>query len=317
MKRTLTLFLLTCLLLTSCRFAQSDSRPPLPTPSPVPVPTSQPTATTTPRPGANPAPPIQNVRYSDEPVENPKSLSLDIYPTDAKNIPVVVYVHGGGWQRGTKSNVEEKPAAFNSRAFVFVAVNYRLIPEVNVEQEVRDVSAAIAWVKGNIANYGGDPERIFLMGHSAGAHLVSLIATDESYLEAEGLSLTDIKGVVSLDTQAYDLFTLMANLPEGNGDAYRVTFGDDPENWKALSPITYVATGKNIPPFFLAYTGDREDRHALTDIFAQRLLENGIPVVVLPATNKTHEQINAQFGLEGDYVTEAVFQWLEEMMKDK
>lgn len=343
MKPILASVILTSLLLASCRpspqtdfpadsvstTASSPARPPSAitpkpkrafkaTPIPSPAPTSAPelTATQTPRPAskANPAPPILNVSYSDAAALNPNSLALDIYPTDATKCPVIIYIHGGGWWQGDKSHVEAKPAAFNFNGFVFVSVNYRLIQEVEVGQELRDVAAAIAWVKQNIANYGGDPNRIFLMGHSAGAHLVSLVGTDETYLTEQGLSLADLKGIISLDTQAYDVHLLLSNMPLTNGWMYRVAFGDDPENWVRYSPIAYVAPGKRIPPFVVAYTSDQSERHILTDRFADALTAAGIPVVTIAAVDKTHTQINAQFGRDGDHVTELVFDWLEKIL---
>ena len=177
MKR-LTLMLLLALILTSCRFTpRVDSSPPS-TPfdyaqdkpkaaSPSPT-DSSPSSSATPQS----LDPILDIRYSEEPAKDPRHLSLDIYPTSQPNAPVMIYVHGGGWRRGNKSNVDAKPAAFNQHGFAFISMDYRLIPEVDIAEQVGDVTAAIAWVKSNIARYGGDPNRIFLMGHSAGAHLV-------------------------------------------------------------------------------------------------------------------------------------------------
>jgi acetyl esterase/lipase len=259
-------------------------------------------------------PPVLNLRYSDAKVDDPRQLSLDVYPRDGAGNPVLIFVHGGGWYRGTKSNVDAKPQAFNAHGFVFVSINYRLYPDHSVEEQVGDVAAAIAWVKANIHTYGGDPSRIFMMGHSAGAHLVSLVATDERYLNANGLSLTDLRGVISLDSQAYDLTTLLTNLPQTNGQVYRSVFGDDPKNWKKYSPITYVAPGRGIPPFFLVYTGEKPGRDELTQMFADALVKAGISATVQPAVEQSHGQVNNDFGLPGDPVSNAAFRWLEEIL---
>jgi len=97
---------------------------------------------------------------------------LDVYrPQTGSNLPVVVWVHGGGWMRGSKDEVDSKPAAFAEKGFVFVAVNYRFIPHVIMDTIVRDVAKSVGWVHANISRHGGDPNRIFLMGHSAGAQL--------------------------------------------------------------------------------------------------------------------------------------------------
>jgi arylformamidase len=94
---------------------------------------------------------------------------------------------------------------FVSTGFVYVAINYRLPPAVHHPTHARDVAKALAWVADNIGRYSGDPERIYAMGHSAGAHLAALVATDESYLKREGYSLKTIKGDILLDVGAYDI----------------------------------------------------------------------------------------------------------------
>src|SRR5436853_4837863 len=97
---------------------------------------------------------------------------LDVYsPKDAKNLPVVFWIHGGGWQTGDKSGVQMKPQAFVDKGFVFVATNYRLLPGVDMATIVRDVAKSVRWVHDHVAEYGGDPNRLFIMGHSAGAQL--------------------------------------------------------------------------------------------------------------------------------------------------
>ena len=131
---------------------------------------------------------------------------LDIHsPKDAQNLPVVFWIHGGGWQTGDKSAVQLKPKAFNDLGFVFVSTNYRLLPQVDMATIIRDVAKAIRWTHDNIAKHGGDPKRIFVMGHSAGAQLAAIVCTDDRYLKAEGLPLTILKGCVPVDGDTYDV----------------------------------------------------------------------------------------------------------------
>ncbi len=93
---------------------------------------------------------------------------LDVYsPSHAKNLPVVFWIHGGGWQTGDKSDVQLKPQAFMDKGFIFVSTNYRLLPDVDMGTIVRDIAKSIRWVHEHVAEYGGDPERLFIMGHSA------------------------------------------------------------------------------------------------------------------------------------------------------
>ena len=310
MKRTILCALAILFMTTSCRFTRDLGPAPAPDASSTPAPTP-PAA----RPATESTDPVLNLRYSDEPAARAEALSLDVYPATGADLPVVIFVHGGGWFRGDKSNVDAKPVGFNARGFVFVSVNYRLIPEVDVTRQMQDVARAVAWVKENIGQYGGDPSRMFLMGHSAGGHLVSLLGTDESYLRAEGLSLADIRGVVSLDTQAYDIYKLMSNLPPASGEVYRETFGDDPEFWKAMSPQRHAAADKNIPPFAVVYTGGKESRATLSKEFFASLQEAGIPSVLLPAPEKTHGKLNREFGLPNDRISKLVFDWLDELLR--
>lgn len=311
MKR-LTLLLLLALTLTSCRFASRVDISLHPTPKAVsPLPTiSSPTSSPTPRS----LDPVFNIRYSDKSANDPRHLSLDIYPTSQPNAPVMLYVHGGGWRHGNKSNVKAKPAAFNQNGFVFISVDYRLIPEVDIAEQVGDVAAAIAWVKNNIAGYGGDPNRIFLMGHSAGAHLVSLVATDPGYLEANGMTLADIHGVISLDTQAYDINILLENASERTARVYEAAFTDDSQMWTRFSPITYVKPGQSIPPFFLVYSGQAPGRKELAEHFATALEGAGISATIQPATEKNHSQVNEDFGAPGEPMSNAAFGWLKEIL---
>src|SRR4051812_45723605 len=108
-----------------------------------------------------------------------KRQTLDVYaPPNAKNLPVIFWIHGGGWQAGDKSEVYTKPQVFNGKGFVFVSTNYRLLPDVDMATLTRDVAKAIRWVHDHIAEHGGDPKRLLIMGHSAGAQLAALLCTD-------------------------------------------------------------------------------------------------------------------------------------------
>src|SRR5262245_48182174 len=125
---------------------------------------------------------------------------LDVYsPDGSKNLPVVFWIHGGGWQAGNKGMVGVKPKAFTEAGFVFVSINYRLLPSADMTALTTDVAAALGWVHKNIETYGGDPNRLLVMGHSAGGQLAALMCTDEKYGNAAGYSLTMIKACVPVD----------------------------------------------------------------------------------------------------------------------
>src|SRR2546423_5885213 len=165
-----------------------------------------------------------------------KLQALDVYsPAGAKNLPVVVWIHGGGWQTGDKKEVQLKPQAFNDKGFVFVSTNYRLLPDVDMGTIVRDVAKGVHWVHDHIAEHGGDPSRLFIMGHSAGAQLAALLCTDDRYLKAEGLSLALIKGCVPVDGDTYDVPMQIKTVEKRRADIYRKKFGDAASQ-KDLSP---------------------------------------------------------------------------------
>ncbi len=95
--------------------------------------------------------------------------TLDVYaPAEGESLPVAVWIHGGGWHSGDKSEVDNKPQALLDKGFVLVSVNYRLFPTVTIKQIAEDVAKAIRWISDHIAEYGGDPRRLVVMGHSAG-----------------------------------------------------------------------------------------------------------------------------------------------------
>lgn len=272
------------------------------------------------RPSRAQAPAIElDVVFQEIPGIDVRFTSLDVtHVPDASCRPIFVYVHGGGWQGGDKRNVASKPLAAVLEGYVFFSVNYRLAWQAPFPAAAEDVATAIAWIRRHARQYGGDPTRIVLMGHSAGAHLVSLVATDESLLAAQGLSPADVESVVSLDTLAYELSALAdpdtGLLPE----PYRTVFGDDPEDWAAASPRSHVDVGEPLPTFVLVHSGGTRPgpnarRREATESFASALRAAGAAASVHDASDKTHDQLNEEFGAAGDWVAEASFEALAEV----
>ena len=249
---------------------------------------------------------------------------LDVYsPPGAKGLPVVFWIHGGGWQAGDKSDVQLKPRAFTDRGFVFVSTDYRLLPNVEMETIVRDVARSIRWVHEHIAEYGGDPRRLLVMGHSAGAQLAALVCIDDRYLKAEGLSLDIIKGCVPVDGDTYDVPAIIETaetrqrvhgLPQATY-GHRAKFGGDPAKHRDLSAVTHVARGKDIPPFLIMHVADHPDTAAQARRLAGVLKDAGIPVRVYAARESTHNRINADLGLPDDPGTRALFEFVDETLK--
>ena len=249
---------------------------------------------------------------------------LDVYsPTDAKNLPVVFWIHGGGWQTGDKTSVQLKPQAFMDKGFVFVSTNYRLLPQVDMGTIVRDIAKSIRWVHDHIAEYGGDPQRLFIMGHSAGAQLAALVCTDDRYLKAEGLSLAIIKGCVPVDGDTYDVPAIIETAEtrrrvHGQPQlklGHREKFGNDPAKHRDFSAVTHVAKDKGIPPFLIMHVAEHPDTSAQAQRLASVLKSAGVPVRVYGARESTHNKINADIGLPEDPGTKALFEFVGDALK--
>jgi arylformamidase len=244
---------------------------------------------------------------------------LDIYsPRDAKSLPVVFWIHGGGWQTGDKTSVQSKPQAFVDKGFVFVSTNYRLLPSVDMGTIVKDIVKSIHWVHDHIAQYGGDPQRLLVMGHSAGAQLAALVCIDDRYLKAEGLSLNIIKGCVPVDGDTYDVPAIIETAETRrrvHGQplptfGHREKFGNDPAKHKDFSAVTHVARDKGIPPFLIVHVADHPDTSAQAQRLASVLKEAGVAVTIFGGRETTHNKINADLGLADDPGTKALFEFV-------
>jgi arylformamidase len=251
---------------------------------------------------------------------------LDVYlPPHAKDLPVVFWIHGGGWQAGDKTSVQSKPQAFTDKGFVFVSTNYRLLPHVDMGTIVRDIAQSIHWVYDHIAEYGGDPQRLFIMGHSAGAQLAALICSDDRYLKSEGLSLAIIKGCVPVDGDTYDVPAIIETAEtrrrvHGQPQAkfgHREKFGNDPAKHLELSAVTHVAKNKGIPPFLIMHVAEHPDTSAQAQRLASVLLSAGVTAQVFGAQESNHNKINANLGLPDDPGTKALFEFVANVLKAK
>ena len=249
---------------------------------------------------------------------------LDVHaPAGAKNLPVVFWIHGGGWQTGDKSMVALKPKAFMDAGFVFVSINHRLLPTVDMGSITRDVASALGWVHKNIATHGGDPARLLVMGHSSGGQLAALICVDDRYAKAEGVSLTMIKGCVPVDADTFDVPAIIEvaetrarvhHLPlPTNG--HRQKFGNDPAKHRDFSTVTHVARDKGIPPFLILHIGGNPDTGAQARRLAAVLQAAGISAKVVAGREATHGTINDNIGAANDVVTKELFAFVAEALK--
>lgn len=242
----------------------------------------------------------RDIRYATTEGVDAKSHSLDIYaPKGARDLPVIVMIHGGGWRGGDKGNRpvgEDLAQKYCPEGFVLVSVNYRLTPAGKHPANIQDVAQAVAWVNDHIADRGGDPKQMFVMGHSAGAHLAALVAADDRWLKAEGKPLSILKGAVLLDTAAYDIPRYMKEFAEsrpGSGmrRLYENAFGDTEEAWRDASPQARVAKGKGIPPMLMFYTGRRMAANALAPAFVEALAGAGVKAAAIDTVTLEHNEI--------------------------
>ncbi len=229
--------------------------------------------------------------------------------------PVVVFIHGGTWQAGDKrGGLEAKAARTLGAGFLLASINYRLAPTFTHPAQVEDTAAALAWLHDHAPEYGGAPDRFVVVGHSAGAHLAALVATDERYLARHGLPLSLIAGVVSLDGAGYDLPDRTEDEP-GAEQVLATVFGPDRAVWADASPVNHVAAGKHIPPFLLFQAGGREISAKETAKFSARLRDAGLRVDVVHADDRTHRTIHMAFGGEGDAVTTRFLEFAQEVTR--
>lgn len=254
----------------------------------------------------------RDVAYNEPKTER---QTLDVYyPTGGSDHPMVVWIHGGGWRQGDKRAVQEKPRAFVEKGFVFASTNYRFVPQVTVKEMTQDVAKAIRYVRDHAKDYGGDPNKIFVMGHSAGAHLAALVCTDDRYLKAEGVSLASIRGCVPVDTAAYDIASRFSQMGAGKASQGQAIFGADEAIHREISPITYAGKVEKIPAFLILHVADRPDSTAQSHRFAKALTKAGVTATTVAGENKTHGTINSELGLADDKPTKAMFEFLDRQL---
>lgn len=242
--------------------------------------------------------------------------TLDYFPPTVRTgapPPLIVFVHGGGWQHGSKDNAtgSAKIQHFTGKGYAFATINYRLVPGATVEQQAQDVATALAWLVAHAKELGFDPDRMVLMGHSAGAHLAALVGTDPRYMHGQDLMLDQLRGVVLLDGAAYDVPAQMAEAGRFMRPIYTRAFGSDPARQRALSPIAHTA-GPNVLSFLILHV-ERDDGTRQSEALAAALRAEGSKVEVRGLEGRGlrgHVAMNRQLG-EADYpATAIVDRWL-------
>jgi arylformamidase len=239
---------------------------------------------------------LRNVAYGPD-----KLQAMDVYlPPNAKAAPVILMVHGGAWRIGDKRHppvFENKVARWVPKGFIFVSVNYPMVPQSDPVEQADDIARALATAQAAAPGWGGDPARFILMGHSAGAHLVSLLNADPS--RAAKLGAKPWIGTVSLDSGALDVPAIMTHR---HPRLYDEAFGDDPALWEASSPIHHLT--KDSPPWLGVCSSNRRVSCGANQIYAAKSTEFGARAETL-GEPLSHGEINAELGEPGAY-TDAV-----------
>jgi acetyl esterase/lipase len=234
-------------------------------------------------------------------------VALDLYAPaldeGCEPVPIVVFVHGGGFVTGDKGNrIDDKVELFTGEGWAFASVDYGLAPASVFPEPERDLGAAVAWLRDHAGEFGGDPDRIALTGHSAGAYLVAVATTGPE---------VDVPCAVSLDTDDFDLPAAMA---AGGQPALvlQAHVGTDPAVWEEASPQHRVQRGDGGLPAFLLVTRGTMARRLSNAAFADALRAAGADATVLDARPLTHEQVNEAVGQDGEaIVTPALLDHLE------
>jgi poly(3-hydroxybutyrate) depolymerase len=307
------------------------------------------------------------VKYrNDITVSNDNLISYDIYYDDFVDElkPVVIWVHGGGWSIGKKRNLQHKKAYFESLGYVLVSINYRLssadendLPHdfanpnrIKFPTHPDDVANAVSSIYREIHNYNGDKNNMVILGHSAGAHIAMLIATDPSYLENYGLHPKNVfKGVANFDTEAYDItrhfhdkqvttnndtesfptyqnattiaqnYTTAYNINPGlNGFTktvitYLNAFGTNYTDWQNASPINHLNHNDKPNKFFIYYQGDSgTQRRDLIRDFVTTLNSGATQVISGETIGQSHDQINTNIGVPNNDMTTELTLFLED-----
>lgn len=243
---------------------------------------------------ARPSKRTKDIRYvaATSPDFSPDRHLLDVYAPKKKSsapggYPVVVFIHGGNWDSGSKNIYTFIGRRLAKQGVLAVIINYRLAPNVLVPAMADDAARAVLWTTQNIAGFGGDPSRIFTMGHSAGGGLAALLAMKNELFTKLGVARNPVKGAILDDPAGLDMYDYLQKMEYPNDRQYLVPFGNDPAVWRSVSPMYHVRMAN--PPM-LVYAGERTYPSIASSarIFDKRLTEVGVNHTFAVLPGKKH-----------------------------
>jgi acetyl esterase/lipase len=225
-----------------------------------------------------------DLAYADHPRQK-----LDVY-VPARNSapelkPVVIFFYGGSWQSGNRNDYRFIGEALTSQGFVVLVPDYRVYPEALFPEFLTDGARTIRWARDNVARFGGDPERIFIMGFSAGAHIAAMLALDRQYLKTVGMTPTQLRGVIGL-AGPYDFLPLKS-------DTLKIVFGPESERWRS-QPINFV-DGRNPPALLMTGSADAVVNPDNTRRLAEKIKLKGGQVETVDYAELDHSDLLTRF----------------------
>lgn len=247
------------------------------------------------------------MRVSSHDYGEAREQALDIYrPRTGGPSPLILFIHGGGWSAGSKSMGEGgQPAHFVAAGYAWATIGYRLVPGATVEQQAGDIARAIAWLHGRARRLNLDDSRIVLVGHSSGAQLAALIATDPQWLKAVQVPFECIAGVVSLDGAGIDVPGIMAGGAR-QSPFYAGAFGDDVARQTRLSPLSHIGPPDVANWLFLFDQDHNPSAGWFAERFAEQMRANGQAAHVETVGGTNHMKMLNDLGKAEDTTTRVV-----------
>ena len=246
---------------------------------------------------------IKDIAYTDEGSAAASLRQLDLYlPRDRREFPILLWIHGGGLHGGDKIKSAAVAERLVLHGFGVVSMNYRLSPAVKFPAHIEDVATAFRWVHDHIREYGGDRDRLFVTGGSAGGYLTILLALDERYLKGKGLSSKNIRAAIPISG-------LMDASRAGPGRLGTV-WDDDPETLKKASPLSHVRA--DAPPILIMFAdGEKPERARQNREMFDALRKIGHPNLELKVLkDRTHNTIRPNLAREDDPGLQAMLQFM-------
>jgi acetyl esterase/lipase len=244
---------------------------------------------------------IRDLAYVEGPDADPRKQKLDLYmPSGARSAPVLMWIHGGAWKIGDRSWYRGMGLRFAEAGVGFAAISYRLSPGVKHPAHVQDCAAALAWLRAHVAEHGGNPERLFVSGQSAGGHLTALLALNPKYLDEAKVPRDAIKGSIPMS----GVYRITAGLlPE--------VFGSDPQTLADASPIQFVKNA-SAPMLVITEKNDSFRLRPTMQAFKRALEEAGVTTVEFrDAPDRDHISIVVNLARKDDPQLAAMIEFIK------